>query len=401
MKKRKLLVVGMPFSMHVVRWLSLLEDSDWEVHFFSSFPYRHPHHEMKNIIFHNYFYNYCPRTSKTVIQKDYYNRRIIPRSSFINKWIGKGFRYLKWQKNYQYYLQALIEKLRPDIVHSMESQHGGYLVSRVYKEIKIDILKPLWIHTTFGIDLDYFMHFPDHRQSLKEMFAGIDVYIAEGNRDINYAKELEYRKANYIFPSAGGGYIIEDFTNKNRSRPSQRKKILVKGYHDTVRRGLVAVRALVRCKEMLENYEICVYSCAPEMKEYIQYVNSKENMKIKVLADTNYQGWLDCLAEARVSITNNLSDGIPSSFFESMLMGVFPIQSESSCTDEWIENGVSGFIVSPEDPEWIEKALREAVTNNEMVDKAAEINFKKVSSCLEFNKVKKEVIKMYSEVLSC
>ena len=32
-------------------------------------------------------------------------------------------------------------------------------------------------------------------------------------------------------------------------------------------------------------------------------------------------------------------------------MGSFPIQSDTACADEWIEDGVSGLIVPPEDPD--------------------------------------------------
>src|SRR5207342_2653648 len=138
------------------------------------------------------------------------------------------------QKSYASSLQEVIENLKPDIIHSMESQHGGYLVSGIIDRLAPSVTRPVWIHTTFGIDLDYYIHFPEHREKLKEMFSKLDLYIAEGKRDIEYAKALGYAGEHATFSSAGGGYRLQDFSAGKETRPSQRKLILVKGYQDSV-----------------------------------------------------------------------------------------------------------------------------------------------------------------------
>ena len=58
-----------------------------------------------------------------------------------------------------------------------------------------------------------------------------------------------------------------------------------------------------------------------------------------------------------------------------MVLGAFPIQTNTSCADEWIVDGKSGFIVDPYNPELIVSALRKALENDALVDAAAEINY--------------------------
>lgn len=81
-------------------------------------------------------------------------------------------------------------------------------------------------------------------------------------------------------------------------------------------------------------------------------------------------------------------------------MGAFPIQSNTSCADEWIKNGESGFIVPAEDPEVISRAIRQAVLNDALVDTASEINSRTAHERLDESIIRPQVMKMYEEILS-
>lgn len=387
----------MPFSIHTVRWINLLKEQNWEIHFFSSFPYAVPNKEFPGIVYYDFFYNLKNDHPRGLIYRDFSNRKIILKKTKINKWIGKGFRFLGLQKNYQNYLNKIILKIKPDIIHSMESQHAGYMVSNFYQILQNQSdEKPVWIHSTWGLDIDYFQHFPEHLQKLKVMFSKINIYISEGQRDIEYSKVLGYKNKTLIFPSVAGGYEIDKFPY-NELKTSDRRKILIKGEQDSVRRGLVALRAIVRCKDVINNYEIIVYSCAKEVKDYVQYINSKEKLNIQLFKSGTYKDWLNLLAEARISINNNLSDGNPSCLFEAMLMGVFPIQSNTSIADEWLINGETGILVPPEDPDIIEQAIRKSLNDDELVDKAALINYNLIKEKLNYNDIQHSVVKMYED----
>ncbi len=83
---------------------------------------------------------------------------------------------------------------------------------------------------------------------------------------------------------------------------------------------------------------------------------------------------------------------------ESIALGAFPIQSDTSCADEWIIDGKSGFIVPPEDPEMIASALRKAISDDYLVDNAAEINETTAQNYLDYGVIKEKVIKFYTKL---
>jgi glycosyltransferase involved in cell wall biosynthesis len=103
---------------------------------------------------------------------------------------------------------------------------------------------------------------------------------------------------------------------------------------------------------------------------------------------------------ARVYIGLSISDAISTSMLEAVVMGAFPIQSNTSCANEWISHGSGGFIVPAEDPEIISKAIREAVLNDSLVDNADEINKKLAYERLDEKIIKPQVIAMYKEILA-
>ena len=79
-------------------------------------------------------------------------------------------------------------------------------------------------------------------------------------------------------------------------------------------------------------------------------------------------------------------------------MGSFPIQSHTSCADEWFRDGEGGLLVHPEDPEGVAAALRRAVTDDALVDRAAEINAATVATRLDEAVVRPQVVAMYNRV---
>ena len=82
-----------------------------------------------------------------------------------------------------------------------------------------------------------------------------------------------------------------------------------------------------------------------------------------------------------------------------MAMGSFPIQSCTACVEEWYEDGISGFIVTPEDPEIIEKAILIGLTDDHLVDSASEINRKKIIEKANMKKLSNLSINSYLKII--
>jgi glycosyltransferase involved in cell wall biosynthesis len=66
---------------------------------------------------------------------------------------------------------------------------------------------------------------------------------------------------------------------------------------------------------------------------------------------------------------------------------------------EWIDDGVGGFIIPPDDPALLADRIVRAVSDDELVDRAADINRKTVLDRLERDKIRAQVIENYRQVL--
>jgi len=392
----KILFVAMPFSIHTARWITQLKDSKWEIHLFSSMDQRDLHPTLRGVTYHENFFEFNGKR----IRDNKYVPIQLPLLSFIKnstlkKIIYKATRVLKIRTTRATLLEKVIKKVQPDIIHTLETQHAGYLTSTVKK--KWDKNFPVWIHSNWGIDLHFFGKLKEHIPLIEQTLSYIDVFITEGKRDAELAKEFGFQKEIYSFPSVGGGFHIPPSHGKPTS---QRKKILVKGMQDIVRRGLVALRSLERCVDLLSDYEIILYSSDEITKAAAALFECNTGKKINILDYVNQEEMLKLNNEARINICINKSDGLPNAMLEAMIMGAFPIQSDTSLSDEWIKHEVNGLIVPPEDPDIIEIAIREALQNDSLVDQAAFINYKLVQENLNYAYINARINKMYEEVLN-
>jgi len=391
----KILFVAMPFSIHTVRWINQLESLGWEIHFFSSYPYTDAHPMLKGVFYHDYFHT-IKNFNPNIVYVPILPFELKTNNKIYKQIFGKVCRVLKLEDSREKTLQKVIKKVKPNIIHSLETQAAGYLVSKVNE---INKLNAKWIHSIWGIDLHFFGKIDEHIPKIKRVLQNIDVFISEGIRDVEIAKEFNFSKKSYILP-AGGGHNVNNVVLKNFTLTSKRKLILLKGTQDICRRGLVGLRALERCAEILHPFEIIIYNCAEEVRIAAAFFQKKyNNIKITILNEASHSEMLLLNQNARISITTNLSDGMPNSVIEAMLFGAFPIQSNTSNANEWIDNGKTGFLVQPEDSDVIENAIRKALQEDELVNNAAQINHKKIKALLNYDEIKSKVIDMYKNEL--
>lgn len=398
---KKILIVGMTESIHVARWIKQIANyEDYEIHLFSSSDSGVNREELNNLnikIYHTFYSRIVHRfTSGKSGTKRLKSAVSQPGLIYLYRnTVNKLF------PNYhKKYLSKIIKKIRPDIVHSMEIQGAGYLINEVKRNFKSKF--PKWIVTNWGSDVYLFGRLKEHKEKVKDVLKNCDYYSCECNRDICLAKDYGFKgKALPVFPNTGGFDIKNITVMRNKIKSSKRKIIIVKGYQGWSGRALVALRALERCADLLKGYEIYLYSVQPnsgvDIAAELFMASTKIPVKIIPLF-SSHETILKYQARARIYLGLGISDAISTSLLESMAMGSFPIQSNTSCANEWVENNISGIIVPPEDPEIIEKSLKKALTDDKLVDEAAKINFKVVKDRLESQKIKNQIIKFYQEV---
>lgn len=396
-------------SIHTARWMAQIADEHWEIHLFSSQDCVQPHPELKNTTIYQTLF---PRKSKD----NHKNRKI--RANFfgvfqfvlnrslnyvspnlyqklIDKRIIKDLKELRLKQ-----LDYLIRKLKPDIIHSMEFQSAGYAVAEAKKRFQGKF--PTWIATNWGSDIYFYGRLPDHLPKIKEILSSCDYYSCECQRDVCLAKNIGLKgKVLSVFPNTGGFNLQEVEKWRVKGRTSKRRIILLKGYQGIFGRALVGLRALERCAEVLKGYKIVIFSIGKgtEVDFAAQLFTNKTGIETKIVPLTAHKNILKLQGQARIYIGLSISDAISTSLIEAIVMGSFPIQSNTACADEWIEDGKTGVLVPPEDPEVIEKAIRKALTDDQLVDRAAQINWQIAKQKLSMEKLKKQTIEFYHQVI--
>lgn len=355
---KKILVVAMADSVHTARWLEQFENSPDEFVLFPSSPHRRIHPKI------SYLLSVSSQMNITIPSG---LRRTGLLLAVIDKLIKNQARGLL--------LRRIIRAFKPNILHAVETQGAGYIASVALKKISP---KPFFILTLWGSDLFWFRRFKRHELQLQELMPQVDRLAMECQRDVAIANQLGFKGEQFPpFPVTGGYDMANHSDVAVNVQPSLRKLILVKGHTRFVGRGLIALAAMENLAHLLSEYQIVVYSADPKARRKASALGKKHGLSIISFGrgKLSHDQLLKMFKTARIYIGISLSDGISVSLQEAMAGGAFPIQTDTSCADEWIVNGQSGFVVSPTDLASLISAIRTALEDDALVNSAAEINY--------------------------
>jgi glycosyltransferase involved in cell wall biosynthesis len=421
---RKILFVAMQMSTHTARWINQISDQGWEVHLFPV-NYLPIHPELTNVTIHQPWFVFRPRLilKKFVshpksllralpnLESELHPNKLPVKSIYPLPVPSRMIPYLNGIKRVSLgesgatapaaygpkVLAKLIRKLKPDLIHSLEFQHCGYSVLKAKDILGSDF--PKWIATNWGSDIYYFRQFENHRKQISRLLKESDFYSCECHRDVALAKELGFSgKVMPVMPNTGGIDIKKAGRLRNVFLTSQRKIVMVKGYQHFAGRALTALDAIEQCSSILKEYQILVFSASPEVHGRVDELRDFVGLNIKILPHGSHDFMLRMFSRARIYIGISVSDAISTSMLESIAMGAFPIQTNTSCCDEWIEDGASGFIVPPDDVEVISDRLRKALSDDHLVDRASELNWYTIQEKLDHLVLKQKAIAFYDDI---
>ena len=381
----RILFVAMPHSVHTARWISQIADLQHELHLFPSTEAA-PHPSLKRVRLHCVGIGFRTISRVVNILKRKRASRRIPLFALFTALFDRSV-----------YLKKVIKRVKPDIIHSLEIQHAGYLTFAARKRLGGRF--PTWIVTNWGSDIYFFGRLAEHRNKIKSVLAACDYYSCECQRDVKLAEDMGLKgEILPVLPNTGGFDLKHAYKLRRKGLTSSRRLILLKGYQHWSGRALVGLRSIELCRQELQGYHVAIYSANNDVKIAAELVSQLTGIPIDIIFPNSYDEMLNFFGNARVYIGLGISDGISTSLLEAMIMGAFPIQSGTSCADEWIENGKTGLIVPPEDPEIIAAAIRRAVTDDALVNSAAEENMRGATERLDRSIIQPQVIAMYEKI---
>lgn len=388
----KLLIVAMPDSIHTARWVSQVADLGWEIHLFSSNNCGVTCPELRNVTVHHLFHVGYANTDRSA--------RIMGIPLFSDfavfclvKIVERFFPSFTAHR-----LARLVRQIEPDVVHSLEMQHAGYLTANAKK--MYSGIFPKWIVTNWGSDIFLFARLAAHNGKIREVLSLADNYSCECQRDVCLAQAYGFTgRVLPVFPNAGGFDLAQTSGLKQKCAPAERRIILVKGYQTWAGRALVALRALERASDLLNGYTVAIYSATPDVEIAAELFQHTTGIPVEIIPKgTSHREILRWHGRARVFVGLSISDAISTSMLEAMVMGAFPVQSWTACADEWITDGLNGLLVPPEDPDVIERALRTVLSDDDMVNRAAEHNLALAKERLDHDLLKQKTVELYRTV---
>jgi hypothetical protein len=293
-----------------------------------------------------------------------------------------------------YFVSRISKKHKSDYIHALELNHAGYIASRA-SGFGLAVNTQV-ISTNWGSDIYWFQRFKRHQKRIEKLMEISNFYSAECHRDLALATKHGFvGKFLEVSPNAGG--IPNVFLETTLAPPSDRKVILVKGYESFVGRASIALSAVSEIASEIGEYKIIVYSANRKTIHAVKQIRKNTNLNIEAISKKKltHPEMLNMFGKARIYVGVSLSDGISTSLLEAMAMGAFPIQTNTSCGDEWIEDGTTGKLIEPNQMEVV-TSLRLALNNDPLVNQASVINRQKIKTKCNEDQIKIKSLKFYS-----
>jgi Glycosyl transferases group 1 len=376
-KSPRLLIVGMSDSPHLKNWVTGVA----ELEIFKSI-------------------RILPSTSIVDIHdginlKKYVKNTIPFTGSRILKILGSGLDRMLGVSWRRLLLKLTILIFRPDIIHVHEIQHGGYIFEwpRLLKKTS----RPALFCSSWGSDLVFYGTLPSHKTRLRNFLTEVEVLLAERIIEKEIARSLGF-KATFIGPV----YTSIGCSTQNQIlvEPSNRKLIIVKGYQDLHGRALNVLHVLENMLESLEGYEVIIVSASAPVIYEAERLRTNYGLSISCIPKVTQEELGKLLRHSRLYVALSVSDGLSTMMVEAMQHGAFPIQSQNSGAPEFIQQGISGFIVDPWDFDGVRKCLLIALTDDKLVDGAVAINQATLATKYDRKKGQDILRNLYTEYLN-
>ncbi|HKJ35370.1 MAG TPA: glycosyltransferase [Solirubrobacterales bacterium] len=384
----RLLIVGAPISIHVVRNLEAIAGLGWDLHLFPS-AHVPVNPELRGVTVH--------------VDPAAVAEYGLPNESVTVEPLGPsgtGGPLMAPERAVE--LARLIRRLEPDLLHTMETQAAGYAALDAARIVGRRF--PPWIAGIFGNDLYYYSRIGRHRARLRAVMGAADYLIADSHRDLALARRYGFRGRALPVMVTGGGFDADQIHRlRAPGSPSGRRAIAARLQAFWAYRPRVVLEALDRVRGALEGYELQAYFLSPELRPTVEELCGRSGMTLRVISEMSaYAPHAEILAmhgRSRVSLGASVSDGTALATIEAAVMGSLPVHSFQSSVGEWLRPGRQALLFDGEDPGALATALERALTDDELVDGAA-AESRRLAFELDSRRERRRMADVYERVLA-
>jgi glycosyltransferase involved in cell wall biosynthesis len=388
-KRPRLLLVCYANSAHALSWISLLDESGFDVRVFSTAL----REEEKNTRdwHHPTYMTIKPEKSIYRTARVFSllpGRPIRGLSSLLDERYSITARWLRW----------VIRTWKPDILHSMPLDVGGKLAAQALETLPRSIW-PKWVVSSWGSDIYLGLDDPQKSKSIQYILANCDGFMADCKRDLELAVQhgLDPQKlaSGHALPGAGG-LDLEEFAQLRVKHKRRDVILLPKAFErEHANRTLPALEALHMLNAELQSYEIHLASASQAVRAWLRQMPKTFQDRCHIHSFLPQGDLFELYARARIVLAPSLSDGTPNVMLEAMAAGALPIMSPIESIKEWITDGENGLLAHALYPDKVAAALQRALTDDALFEQAQRINWEIICQRVDRRLVCEEVLTYY------
>jgi glycosyltransferase involved in cell wall biosynthesis len=288
-----------------------------------------------------------------------------------------------------------LEEIQPDVVHSFVMSQA------VFPIYEIMVAKPNinWIYSSWGSDLYFYEDKGIAGKCIKRVLTRLDFMFSDCKRDYEIAKRNGFNgKFLGVFPG-GGGF---DFTKTDKwMKPfSERNIILIKGYQGKHGRCIEVLKAIQKNQISLSEKTIVIFGAHPEVFDFVSKKDLWFKDDLEIFNKIPHSEVIKLMGKSLIYIGNSVSDGMPNTLLEAIIMGVFPVQSNpGGASEELIKQGENGLLISePEDVNSLEESISMLFGENLNIKKGINYNLEVIKPNLERAALRQKVLEKYKSI---
>ena len=372
----KILVVGMADSVHLGRWLEHFEGGEHEFLIFPSSPHRKIHPKVRGLMERDPARFKIPRLMRSLALPLWLLDRVF------DNWLrGSLLAYYSFG-------------FEPQLIHVLEFQNAGYVFLKA-KRVYLPLAKVRLLLTPYGSDMYWFKRYAKHERLLRKLVGSATAMSCECQRDEILATSLGF-KGRFMprVPAFGHTKVNPEILSNVRN------KITVKGYQNKWGQASNAIKALKIASPYIQELEIHLFSCNLSTIWRAKKLAVETGLTVfsypkGALTHDDMQNLFE---SSLIYVGLSKSDGISASMIEAMAGGAIPIQSNTSCCEEWLKDGEGGHLVGFEDIHAIAQHIIALASSPQRLARARERNLSDLHHNLELSKTKRAIHATYEKL---
>jgi glycosyltransferase involved in cell wall biosynthesis len=304
----------------------------------------------------------------------------------------------------QRWLAHVIREWKPTIVHTLGVDPAAEFYFDTCRELGLENVGRWLLQTRGGSDLALARFDEARAPRLASVLRAADCIVSDNPINFAIAREMGVREDQLspIGPVPGtGGVDIEELSAAASGPPSTRSIIVwPKAYECPWSKALPVLEALTRYWHRLPRCEIHLLATVPETRMWFHALPAEIKAACRIDDRIPRRDLLALMGRARVMLAPSLVDGTPNSMFEAMATGAFPILSPLDTIRPLVRDGRNVLFARNLYPDEIGAALVRAMTDDALVDTAAERNLTLVRALADRTSIRPRVRDLYESLTS-